>query len=230
MRIDRPVTLAESTELPVPITAGWRRPVIVLPKAMADGCGSRVADAVLLHELYHIQDGSDYSRNVLRRVMRAFYGPQPLHWLAAPVIRGVREHACDVVCVGALGGDLEYRAALVEVAAGLLAGRRSNGISLGMAMARSARLKRRLKRCERSGGIGNGLMRPWRRRAKAAATLAIVGALLGGDRCRSSCACGSLARVGDDASGTECRQPGACRRRQNSARGRSSRCDRSDGA
>ena len=102
---------------------GWIRPAIVLPAAEEDAAprpGSQV-DAVLLHELAHLRRGDDLW-NLVQQVVQILYWPHPLTWLAARMIAGVREQACDDLCVRMVGGADDYRTALVAVASRLVRG------------------------------------------------------------------------------------------------------------
>jgi thiol-disulfide isomerase/thioredoxin/protocatechuate 3,4-dioxygenase beta subunit len=183
--IVRPVELGSSDGIAVPVAVGWLRPAILLPAPLVGTEDPRMIDAVLLHELCHIRRG-DYGWNLLRKLVQVVYWPQPLVWLAGPLIRYARERACDEVCVRAMDDPHAYRAALVEAAEGLLGRRpsRGPGLELGLAMARSSRLGRRLADIERSRGLRScRLSRAWRWSigAAAVATAGLLGALEGRD-------------------------------------------------
>src|SRR5262249_53537676 len=181
--IARPVALGRSDHVAVPVAIGWLQPSVLLPRSLAGTSDPRLVDAVLLHELCHIRRG-DYAWNIVGKLAQVAYWPQPLIWLAGPLIRGVRERACDELCVHALGGAQGYRAALVEIAAGLVGPRPVRGLAmgLGLAMARSPRLARRLAQIERTHGLascrlsgrGGGMML-----AVATATAGLLGAIEG---------------------------------------------------
>jgi beta-lactamase regulating signal transducer with metallopeptidase domain/protocatechuate 3,4-dioxygenase beta subunit len=146
----RAVELLRSGRVGVPIAIGARRPAVVLP----EGLDPARADAVVLHELAHIRRG-DYAWNVVRVAVQVVYWPHPLAWLAGRWLASARETACDDLCVHALGGAATYRAALLDVAAGLA---RRPGPALGLAMARSSRLGRRLAWIDRTLGAPHCLL------------------------------------------------------------------------
>ncbi len=181
MGIARPIRLVRSAEVRVPMVLGWLRPVIVLP-ADKDGRaslpGSHV-DAILLHELAHIRRGDDLW-NLVQELVAILYWPHPLMWLMTRLIAGVREQACDDLCVRWVGGADHYRSALIAAASRLVAGpRRFASTSLGLAMARasSSALLRRLRWIERTRGTSACLL-PWPGRVAVGLAMLVVVSLL----------------------------------------------------
>ena len=159
--IGREVTLARSSRVGVPIILGWFRPIVVLPTAPTSLNPREHADAVLLHELAHARR-SDYAWNVLLRIIQAVYWPHPLVWLLGRAIAEFRERACDDLCVYELGGPAAYRETLLAAVAGL--SNRSSA-AIGLAMAGTSKLSRRLARIEQSRGDARclpGLPVAWR--------------------------------------------------------------------
>ncbi|QEH36715.1 Regulatory protein BlaR1 [Aquisphaera giovannonii] len=175
--IRRPVALAWSSGVSVPVAIGWRCPIVLLPASVSSLEGRHHTDAILLHELAHIRRG-DYAWNVLQRLAVALYWLHPLAWLLAWASAAARERACDDLCVHEMGGPAGYRATLLAVASGLV---RRPGPTLGLAMARSPRLARRLRGIERSRGFSRCLPRGRARLAIATTALAVVG-LVGASR------------------------------------------------
>jgi beta-lactamase regulating signal transducer with metallopeptidase domain len=138
--IKRSVTLLLSDEVSVPIVAGVLRPAIILPRSLADTASQPLIDAVLLHELAHIRR-CDFTWNLVGKLAQCIYWPHPLVWPLGRIVAQVREQACDDLCVYGLGGATAYHDALLEVASGLV---RRPEPALGMAMARTMKLARRL--------------------------------------------------------------------------------------
>jgi len=165
--IGRSVRLLRSEGVSVPIVVGWLRPAIILPESLAGSANPGLIDAVLLHELAHIRRG-DFIWNCVRRIVQALYWPHPLVWPLGWVIGSVREQACDDLCVHVLGGPDGYHDSLVEVAAGLVCRPEP---ALGMAMARSTALARRIAWIHRTRGASDCILpRP----ARLTLALAIV--------------------------------------------------------
>ncbi len=171
--LSRGVRLARSSRVGVPVVVGWLRPTILLPEGLVDRAAPPTIDAILLHELAHVRRG-DYPWNLLLRLVQAIYWPHPLVWPVGRIVAGVREQACDDLCVSWLGGTADYRATLLEMASGLV---RRPGPSLGLAMSRTTRLGRRLAWIERSEGVSRCLLGWPSRTAIAVAVVAAVGVL-----------------------------------------------------
>ena len=167
LQLTRKVSLRRSHRIAVPVVIGWPRATILLPTTLADS----VADAVLLHELAHVRR-SDFAWNLLLRVVRSFYWPHPLVWLLSRSISVDRERACDALCIHELGGPPAYRAALLSVASGLI---RRPSTSIGIAMARTPRLARRLSWIDRHPGDPRCVLGLRGRISLALTTLLVVG-------------------------------------------------------
>jgi len=90
--IDRPVRVFVDVTATVPMTWGFIRPVVVLPRAatMWDNAQLRI---VLLHELGHVR-ARDWVFNLLARLACALYWFHPGAWWVA---RGLRED-CELAC------------------------------------------------------------------------------------------------------------------------------------
>ncbi|HEX7447350.1 MAG TPA: M56 family metallopeptidase, partial [Pirellulales bacterium] len=169
----RQVELRSSAAIGVPLFVGWWRPTILLPEGLAQSATSQARRAVLLHELAHARRG-DYAWNLLLRLTQALYWPHPLIWLSGRAIARVREEACDRLCVYWLGDATAYRDTLIEWAAGLL---RRPAASLGMAIARTTRLERRLALLEHGRALPRCLLSWPLRTGLATAVVAAAGAL-----------------------------------------------------
>ncbi len=143
-----PVRLASTDRMSVPVVLGWLRPTVLVPEGLVKGASRATIDAVLLHELAHVRRG-DYFWNVLWKLAQALYWPQPLVWVSDRLASSTRERACDALCVRWLEDVSSYRSTLVELAAGLT---RRPPVALGMTMARSSKLGRRLADLERNEG------------------------------------------------------------------------------
>lgn len=142
------VRLAATDRVSVPVVIGWWRPTVLVPEGLVKGASRATIDAVLLHELAHVRRG-DYFWNVLWKLAQAVYWPQPLVWAGDRLASSTRERACDALCVGWLEDGETYRNTLIELAEGLV---NRPPVALGMTMARTSRLGRRLADMEGSEG------------------------------------------------------------------------------
>jgi beta-lactamase regulating signal transducer with metallopeptidase domain len=138
--IRRAVELLEGGDAVMPMTWGWRRPVVLLPAGAHSWPASR-RRAVLLHELAHVARG-DYLTQLLSELARALHWWNPLVWRAARKLRLESEHACDdqVLTAGARASD--YAGDLLDIARSLRALRAT--APAGLAMARPSELTGRL--------------------------------------------------------------------------------------
>ncbi|MEO6193504.1 MAG: M56 family metallopeptidase, partial [Thermoanaerobaculia bacterium] len=138
--IGRPVALVAGGDRAMPMTWGWRRPVVLLP-AGAEAWPELRRRAVLLHELAHVAR-RDYPTQLAAEVVRALYWFNPLVWMAARKLRIESEHACDdrVLAAGARASD--YAGDLLDIARSLRALRAA--APAGLTMARPSQLAGRL--------------------------------------------------------------------------------------
>lgn len=138
--IHRAVALVEGGEAAMPMTWGWRRPVVLLPAGSRSWPASR-RRAVLLHELAHVAR-RDYLTQLVAELARALHWWNPLVWVAARKLRLESEHACDdqVLTAGARPSD--YAGDLLDIARSLRALRAT--APAGLAMARPSELTGRL--------------------------------------------------------------------------------------
>ena len=98
-----------------PLTFGWLKPVIILPKDAPHWSRER-RDAVLGHELAHIAR-RDSVTQWLAALACAFYWPNPLIWLGAKRLRREAEIAADDAVLAAGVQPSVYAAELVRLAA-----------------------------------------------------------------------------------------------------------------
>jgi carboxyl-terminal processing protease len=136
----RRVRLLASDTRSIPMTWGFLRPVVLLPRDAETWRVDRLR-MVLVHELGHVQR-CDCLTQMLAHLARGLYWYQPLAWLAVRRLRMDQEQACDdlVLQSGASGPD--YAEHLVVVTTGLPANLWMAPVALGMG--RSETLRRRL--------------------------------------------------------------------------------------
>lgn len=155
LAIRRRIRLVQSDLANVPLAVGWLRPTIVLPSRLVETSVPKAVDAIALHELAHVRRG-DYSWNLLLRLVQVVYWPHPVAWLIGKVVGAVREQACDDLCIYLTEDAMSYRLILLEVAAGMVRRPRE---ALGLTMARSSKLRRRIRDIESSEGAARCLLR-----------------------------------------------------------------------
>jgi HEAT repeat protein/beta-lactamase regulating signal transducer with metallopeptidase domain len=102
-----------SSRVSMPCTAGWLRPVVLLPDESATWSPERL-EVVLLHELSHIRR-MDIVPHLLSEVARVVYWFNPLVWLAAARLRAEAERATDDRVVNAGAKPSDYAAHLLDI-------------------------------------------------------------------------------------------------------------------
>jgi bla regulator protein blaR1 len=111
--ITRVVSLLESGLVKVPMTAGYLKPVILIPAGLLTGLSQNEIEMILLHELAHILR-KDYLVNVLQTLVETmfFFNPVVL-WLSAR-IRAERERCADDLVIKKTNNRHGYIKALVH--------------------------------------------------------------------------------------------------------------------
>ncbi len=129
--LQTPVALYVSADLAMPVTAGIKRLVILLPVEAADWDADWMR-MVLLHELAHVKR-RDCLTQMLANIACAFYWFNPLVWYAAKQLRKERELACDdaVLALGTRASD--YAGYLVALAKSFELNRQTAAVTVGMA-------------------------------------------------------------------------------------------------
>lgn len=99
-----------------PAVCGLFRPVILLPRMLAEKLTAGQLQAVLLHEAIHLRR-RDIWVNCAQALLQVLYWWHPLVWLANARIRYVREEAVDDAVMLALAGEADlYAPTLLAVA------------------------------------------------------------------------------------------------------------------
>lgn len=173
--LGRRLRLLVSDSRSLPMTWGWFRPTVLLPRA-AQGWSRQRLRLVLLHELGHVRHG-DFAGNLLACLVRGCYWLHPLAWLACSRFKFEQELACDDFVLGQGAPAADYAAHLLAVVAGLpearlpearLASTLAAGMNSGM------RLRQRVEKLLDA----NADHRPLRGRAAILAALAALALLV----------------------------------------------------
>ena len=104
----------ESERIAIPLTVGWLRPKIILPKEWRKWDGAKL-DAVLAHEGAHARR-RDGLVAALAGVNRSLFWFHPLAWILDRRLALLAEQACDETCVAELGDRHRYARLLLEMA------------------------------------------------------------------------------------------------------------------
>lgn len=109
--IDRAIDYCECAWLQAPAVIGWFRPVVFLPATALTGLSEEQLQAVIAHELAHIQRLDPFV-NVFQVGVETLLFYHPAVWWLNKRIRDEREHCCDETAVAICGNPVEYARAL----------------------------------------------------------------------------------------------------------------------
>jgi len=112
--ITRAVRLRIVDGLASPVTAGWFKPVVLVPAALLSGMPAQLLEALLAHELAHVRRG-DYLVNLVQSVIETLLFYHPAVWWISQRIRAEREHIADDLAARQIGEPQRLAQALSEL-------------------------------------------------------------------------------------------------------------------
>ena len=112
--ITRTIKLVVVEHLESPLTAGWWRPVVLVPAALFAGMPPDLLEALLAHELAHIKR-HDYVVNLAQNLVETFLFYHPAVWWMSRQIRALREQIADDYAARQLGEPRRLALALSEL-------------------------------------------------------------------------------------------------------------------
>lgn len=92
--VERAVRLRVVENLSSPVTAGWLRPLILVPASLVSGMPHQLLEALLAHEMAHVQR-FDYLVNLGQHVVEILLFYHPAVWWLSSRIRAEREQIAD---------------------------------------------------------------------------------------------------------------------------------------
>ena len=114
LNLKKRVGLLESIRVQTPMMAGLLKPVILVPAGLFTGFPPAQIEAILLHELAHIQR-NDYIVNIFQTILEIVFFYHPCIWMMSHAIRDERERCCDDIVVNVSGDSLSYAHALLNL-------------------------------------------------------------------------------------------------------------------
>lgn len=108
LRVGPPVEIRESEEISTPAVAGWRRPIILMPRGMADALEPEQLTDVFAHELIHVR-GRHFAVNLGQRALDCLCLLNPFALWISSRIREEREAHCDSLAAGPPAGARRRR-------------------------------------------------------------------------------------------------------------------------
>lgn len=151
------VALRLVDELESPVSAGWWRPMVLLPASLLTRMPTALIEALLAHELAHIRR-HDYLVNLLQNSVEALLFYHPVVWWLSHRIRAEREQIADQLATELACAPRELACALSELSEmqhtaprpALRIVQAANG---GQLMSRIQRLLRPTRRTDAGAGI-----------------------------------------------------------------------------
>jgi beta-lactamase regulating signal transducer with metallopeptidase domain len=114
MGIGRRVVLGLVDDLTSPVTAGWWRPVVLVPASLASGMAPQLLEALVAHELAHVRR-HDYLVNLMQSAIEILLFYHPAVWWLSNRIRVERELIADDLAASVLGEPRRLALALSEL-------------------------------------------------------------------------------------------------------------------
>ncbi|MES2759184.1 MAG: M56 family metallopeptidase [Pseudomonadota bacterium] len=112
--VTREVRLRVVDNLASPITAGWWRPVVLVPASLMSGMPPDLLEALLAHEMGHVKR-FDYLVNIGQNVVETLLFYHPAVWWISGRIRAEREQIADDLAARDLGEPRRLALALSEL-------------------------------------------------------------------------------------------------------------------
>ncbi|GAB3352819.1 M56 family metallopeptidase [Lysobacter tyrosinilyticus] len=112
--LSRGVALRLVDNLDTPVSAGWWRPVVLLPVGLLTRMPTDLIEALLAHELAHIRR-HDYLVNLLQNAVEALLFYHPVTWWLSRRIRAEREQIADQLAAEVVCAPRRLAVALYEL-------------------------------------------------------------------------------------------------------------------
>ncbi|HEY0061231.1 MAG TPA: M56 family metallopeptidase [Telluria sp.] len=112
--VTRPVRLRVVDDLASPLTAGWWRPLVLLPASLVSGMPPELLTALLAHEMAHVKR-FDYLVNLAQNVIETVLFYHPAVWWISGRIRCEREQIADDLAARHTGQPRQLALALSEL-------------------------------------------------------------------------------------------------------------------
>lgn len=119
--VPRPIQLLVCNDIDSPVTAGWWKPIVLVPASLASRMPPDYIEALLAHELAHIKR-HDYLVNLIQSFIEAVLFFHPVVWWLSKQIRIERENIADDLAAEVLGEPRRLAIALAALDEFQLAG------------------------------------------------------------------------------------------------------------
>lgn len=117
LQIKPSAQILKSKDIQIPLTYGWRKPIILLPHNAADW-SSEQQRIVLLHEMAHIKRKDQFIQS-LCHISLALFWFNPLVWILKRRLQTEQERACDDLVINTGISASDYATQLLNIARNL---------------------------------------------------------------------------------------------------------------
>jgi TonB family protein len=138
LKQQRPLTLLVSSDFSEPGVCGTWKPTLVLPRGMVEALTEDELEAVMLHELVHVQRRDNLASTFQSWLCGVFWF-YPVVWLIDRQLLVERELACDEEVLATTRDSQNYLSSLIKVFRLSL-----RGTMAGVSLATGSNLKRRI--------------------------------------------------------------------------------------
>ncbi len=114
LNVKRPLVVAESVLVEVPMVIGYFKPLILFPVGLVNALSIAEVEAILAHEIAHIRR-KDYLLNLINTFIEILLYFNPAVWWFSNWIKKEREYCCDDIAISITGSPLLYAKALVRI-------------------------------------------------------------------------------------------------------------------
>jgi D-alanyl-D-alanine endopeptidase (penicillin-binding protein 7) len=111
LRLSRTISMRVVRNLSSPVTAGWLKPVILVPASLITGMPADLLAALLAHELAHVRR-HDYLVNLLQHAAEVLLFFHPSIWWLSRRMRIERERIADQLAAELIGSPMPLARAL----------------------------------------------------------------------------------------------------------------------
>lgn len=146
LKIEKFITLAESSAIEAPVVIGYVKPFILIPLGLCTSLSTAQLETIFIHELMHIRR-KDYLVNLIQSFVEAVYFFNPFVWIISNMVKRERELCCDDAVVELHGNTAAYASALAALEEARLSGA---ALSLSLVGSKNELLKRIKRLMEKS--------------------------------------------------------------------------------
>ena len=112
--LNKKISILQSVIVKVPMVIGYLKPVVIVPAGTFTQLPYNQIEAILAHELAHIQR-NDFLINILQSVVELLFFYHPAIYQISKHIRAERENCCDDIALNHCGDTAQYVKALASM-------------------------------------------------------------------------------------------------------------------